>query len=68
MLRKFDIIALSDASVFEALLTFGFLRSYGKGYRKTPEFIAILQRAQANGALDKVLAKAQAVAETNLGF
>ena len=68
LIRKADIISLTDAKVFEALLTFGFLRSYGNGYRKTPDFIAILRHAQATGALDKVLARTQAVAEASLGF
>ena len=68
MMRKADIISLTDTSVFEALLTFGFLRSYGKGYRKTPEFISVLRHAQATGALDKVLTNAQAAAEASLGF
>ena len=68
MIRKADIISLTHASLFEALCKFGFLRSYAKGFRKTPEFISILRHAQASGALDKVLAKAQAVSVNNLGF
>ena len=68
MIRKADVVALADANVVEALCKFGFLRSYAKGFRKTPDLISVLRHAQATGALDKVIAKVQAVSVNNLGF